>query len=196
MKLKILLGLISLWCAITPAIAQQMWVTSDTLNRRTCPGTHCGAVGKLFFRESATIYERRNGWGRVSKYYDASCVGGRSEYVDSGNAACDPSNGIVDGKFAEWISIEFVSADRPADPGARATGTSKLIGQSDDFRKYEAAFTKAAEALLAAGDCTRKDFEDMGGFVKSGKGATTYFTYCRGGSDRIYLDAATGRIYR
>ena len=93
--------------------------------------------------------------------------------------------------------MDLLSGARPADPGAGATGTAKLVAQSDDFHRYEAEFVKAAEALMASGRCTAGDFTDMGGFVKStDKGAGIYFTYCGGGSDRIYLDVATGRTFR
>ncbi len=84
---------------------ERYWVTSERLNRRTCPSESCGVVGQLFFREGVTIHERRDGWVRASQTYDASCVGGRSEYVDTGNAACAPANGITDGQFAEWVSV-------------------------------------------------------------------------------------------
>lgn len=174
----------------------QMWVTSDTANRRTCPSTECGVVGKLFFRESAKVAETKNGWGRVSKFYDALCVSGRSGYVDSGRADCTAENGIVDGQFAEWIKLDLLSEARPEDPAKDASGTAKLIGQSDDFRRYESEFVKAAEALMASGDCTANDFTEMGGWVKStNKGQGIYFAYC-GGSNRIYLDVATGRTFR
>src|SRR5690606_4483053 len=96
------------------AIADRLfWVTSDRLNRRTCPSENCGIVGQFFFREGVTVHERRNGWARVSQRYDASCVGGRSKYVDAGNANCDPANGISEGKFAEWVSATYLSENRP-----------------------------------------------------------------------------------
>lgn len=183
---------------VTSAAAEtQMWVAVDGANRRTCPSTECGAVGKLFFREAATVYEIRSGWGRVSRYYDASCIGGRSQYVDAGPSDCASENGIVDGQLAEWIRLDLLAKARPADPGAGATGTEKLVAQSDDFHRYKAEFVKAAEALIASGHCTGRDFSDMGGFVKStNKGAGIYFTYCADGSDRIYLDVRTGRTFR
>lgn len=60
----------------------RQWVTSERLNRRTCPSESCGVVGQFFFREGVTIYETRDGWARVTEPYDASCASGRSEYVD------------------------------------------------------------------------------------------------------------------
>src|SRR3546814_10820072 len=74
---------------ISPALASEaFWVTADRLNARTCPSTECGVVSQKFFREAVTIYERRDGWARITGYYDAACVGGVSEYVDEGTAFC------------------------------------------------------------------------------------------------------------
>jgi hypothetical protein len=181
----------------TPALAEtQMWVTTDRVNRRTCPSTECGIVGKLFYRESAKVTEIQNGWGRISKYYNAACSSGRSEYVDAGRADCTVQNGIVDGQFAEWVKMDMLSETRPADPGQGAVGTAKLVAQSDDFRLYEAEFVKAAEILISSGQCTADDFVEMGGFMKStNKGEGIYFTYCRGGADRIYLDVKSGKTF-
>lgn len=174
-----------------------MWVTVDRANRRTCPSIECGVVGRLYFRESATVIETKNGWGRITKYYDASCSGGRSEYVDSGKAECTSDNGIVDGQFAEWVKMDLLSDARPLDPGAGASGIAKLVASSDDFRIYEDDFVKAAQSLMASGDCTEKDFAEVGGFVKSAnRGSGIYFTYCQSGADRIYLDVKTGTTFR
>lgn len=82
----------------------KLWANADRVNRRTCPSTECGIVGQLFFREAAEVLEERDGWVRITRYYDGSCVGGRSEYVDSGNAACVASNGFDGSQFAEWVS--------------------------------------------------------------------------------------------
>ncbi|MBC7281968.1 hypothetical protein [Hoeflea sp.] len=181
---------------IAPVFADtQMWVAVDIANRRTCPSTDCGVVGKLFFRESAKVAETVNGWARVSRYYDAACSGGRSAYVEAGRMDCTSQNGINDGQFAEWIRLDMLAQSRPADPGAGATGTAKLVAQSDDFHRYLSEFVTAAETLLVSGRCSAKDFASVGGFIKStSKGPGVYFTYCGGGSDQVYLDVTTGKI--
>lgn len=177
-----------------------MWVTADRLSRRTCPDTKCGVVGQLFFREKATILEQRNGWARISKYYDASCRNGLSEYVDSGNASCDPANGITDGQFAEWVAIAHLASERPPDPAKGASGLAALVGGSDDYRIYKEAFVAAASKLISSGECKEADFKEMGGWMKSTthRDRPVYFTYCGGMHvrNRIYLDAASGRTFR
>lgn len=196
MRTKMLM--MALLFSASGALAEaQMWVNVDTLNRRTCPSTSCGVVGKTFFREAVTVHETKGDWARITKYYDASCSAGRSRYVDTGNADCSPANGIEGGRFAEWVSVKMLSSTRPADPGANASGVAKLVAKSDHFNRYERQFVQAAEKLLASGECTERDFLDMGGWVTStNKGSGVYFTYCRNGQDRIYLDVSSGRTFR
>lgn len=196
-----LVALIVAITALPATAADKYWVTSDTLNRRTCPDTSCGIVGRLLHRESVQLLEAKGGWARISKYYDASCRNGRSQYVDSGNARCAPNNGISNGKFAEWVSMQHLSVTRPVDPATGATGLKKAVLQSDHASKHGAAFEKASRSLVAAGRCTVADFQEMGGWVKAtGKyrDRPVYFTYCGGfsTSHRIYLDVATGRTFR
>ncbi len=178
------------------AYAEKLWVTVDRLNRRTCPDTSCGIVGRLFFREGVDVFERRGSWVRISRYYNASCVNGHSEYVDSGNATCTAANGIESGEFAEWVYAKALSTKRPLDPAKGTSGTAALIRGSDDYQKYKGAFVKATEALLASGRCTKAHFKEMGGWVKSSTygGSPIYFTYC-GDYRKIYLNAETGQTF-
>ena len=180
----------------TPIFAEtQMWVAVDKANRRTCPSTECGSVGDLLYRESAKVAEIKKGWGRVSRYYDAYCVNGHSKYVDFGRNECTAGNGILKGQMAEWVRMDLLSPKRPRDPSQGASGTAKLVAQSDDFRRYRTEFIAAAEKLMSSGRCSAHDLMNTGGFIKSTrKGPGVYFTYCGGGSDQIYLDVRTGKI--
>lgn len=197
MKRIIFLTLIVLFPSTTLA-EPEAWVTSENLNRRTCPSTECSIVGKLYFRERVTIYENRQEWVRVSKYYDANCKNGYSEYVDSGNAKCTPKNGIIDGKFAVWVNISFLSSKRPSDPTLGATGDYSLVKGSDDYSKYKLVFASSARKLIANGKCTENDFIQNGGWIKSSnyKNQPIYFTYCGGMriNNKLYLNAENGQI--
>lgn len=180
---------------------EQHWVTTERLDRRTCPSRRCGVVGQLMFRDAARVYETTDGWARISEPYDASCVAGRSEYVDSGQASCTEANGISGGRFAEWVEVGALSTTRPADPAATAATDETLVAQSDDFQRHRRAFAQAAAQLIADGRCTRQDFIEMGGWLKSVneyRDQPVYFTYCGGMTQahKIYLDASTGRIFR
>ena len=184
----------------TSESSNKHWVTSDRLNRRTCPSTDCGIVGQFFFREGTDVFEDKDGWARVSRYYDASCANGRSEYVDSEDSRCDPENGIVDGKFAEWVFADFLSEDRPPDPAADATGLEVLVAGSDDFQKYRGAFAQAAQSLISSGQCREADFRKWDGWMKSvnDRSQPIYFIYCGGSkvSNRLYLNTETGEVFR
>lgn len=175
------------------------WVTVDRLHRRTCPAERCGEVGWVGFREKVTVHEQRDGWARITQHYDASCHNGRSEYVESGDARCVSENGIVDGQFAEWVRVSSLSATRPADPGEGATGFHALVAESDDYHQFGDVFAKAAAELITSGQCSRADFEQGGGWLKSTtrRDDPVYFTYCGGmrRSNRLYLNAATGRVF-
>ena len=177
-----------------------LWNTADRLNRRTCPSTDCGVVGRLFHREKVTVLERVGEWVRITQPYNASCQGGRSQFVDEGNSACVSENGIRDGKFAEWVSANYLSAARPPDPSAGATGDLALVKDSDDYSKYSQIFAKAARNLIRSGQCSEADFKNNGGWVKSytKRSQPIYFMYCGRAhvNNRIYLDASSGRTFR
>lgn len=176
-----------------------LWVSSDRATRHTCPSEKCGAAGVLMFREGVEVFERKGDWVRITKPYSASCYSGVSEYVKSGNKACTPSNGIVNGQFAEWVNTKALTANRPADPAEGTEGDDKLVSGSDDYRRYGAQFRKAARELIDKGTCTASDFQETGGWMAStSKGQSVYFTYCGGMTvaNRIYLDAKTGRVFR
>lgn len=177
----------------------KLWVTTDRTARHTCPSTKCGVAGRLMFREGVEVLERKGDWARITKMYSASCVGGKSEYVKEGNKACATTNGIRDGKFAEWVQAKNFSKDRPNDPAENAVGDDSLIKGSDDYRIYKAQFSRAARLLIDEGTCTEADFKEIGGWMaSSNRGQGMYFTYCGGMSlsNKVYLDASTGKTSR
>lgn len=176
---------------------EQFWVKVEAVERKTCPSVKCGTVGKLSFRESAKVLETRNGWGRVTRFYDASCSGGKSQYVDSGRAVCDKSNGIVGGKFAEWVKMDGLSKERPAQAKAGNSAVEQALKDSDRYDEHKDRFIAAAEELMASGQCKLQDFIDQGGWVRStqkSRGVGIYFTYCDQGTKRVYLDVNTGKV--
>lgn len=198
--MKRILILVSLALGASNALAEEdYWVTVDRLNKRTCSENSCGVLGQLFFREKVTVKERHNGWARITKYYDASCRGGKSEYVDAGRANCIESNGIVNGKVAQWVSMKYLSQTRPADPGANAKGYAKAVSSSDDYRIYKNAFANAAKELVTSKRCSIDEIKSQGGFYKSTKykSQPIYFIYCGGYNlkNKIHLNAKTGEVY-
>lgn len=47
--------------AADAATFEQYWVTTERLDRRTCPSRRCGVVGQLMFHEAARVYETADG---------------------------------------------------------------------------------------------------------------------------------------
>lgn len=182
------------------AVAEpNLWVSADRVSRHTCPSVKCGVAGQLMFREGVEVLETKGAWVRVTKPYAASCSGGVSEYVKSGNSACVASNGIVKGMFAEWVPTKSLTKDRPADPGENASGDNALVKNSDDYRLYPSQFAKAARELIDDGICTAADFQEVGGWMSStNKGHSMYFMYCGGmtKANRLYLDVRSGKVSR
>ncbi|WP_324747142.1 hypothetical protein [Pseudomonas veronii] len=199
-KLPAFLTAIALLMTANIVVAEpSLWVSADRVARHTCPSDKCGIAGQLMFREGVEVFETKGAWVRVTKPYSASCSGGTSVYVKGGNSACVESNGIKNGMFAEWISKESLTKDRPADPGAAANGDDVLIRNSDDYRLYRSQFTKAARELIDKGTCTAGDFEEFGGWMASpDKGQGMYFMYCGGmtKANRLYLDVRSGNLSR
>lgn len=99
---------------VLPAGAEErMWVAIDDLQRRTCPSTECGVVGRFFFQESVIVFEKEDEWSRVSRYHSAGCYEGVSAFVEEGNPECSADNGIRGGEFAEWVQSKFLAAEPP-----------------------------------------------------------------------------------
>ena len=87
-----------------------------------------------------------------------------------------------------------------ADSPSNNEDTGKMIESSDNYSIYSQSFARATDELVVSGRCTRHDFEEIGGWVKSTtdyKDEPVYFTYCGGQtiSNRIYLNAVTGQIF-
>lgn len=197
---RFVVAVISTIISIQASATQDYWVKSDRVDRRACPSTQCDLVGQLFFQEKATVFEEKNGWSRISNYYSASCEGGRSEYIDSGNADCVESSEIQGGKFAEWVLREHLGTVRPEYHAKDAEGIHALVKGSDDYRTYKDAFAKATKELLEQGECSEADFQKMDGWMKTRnqRSQPVYFTYCGGMniSNKIYLDISSDQVFR
>ena len=155
--------LLPLFLASNSIAATDMWVTEGNVILRTCPDTKCGRIGTSYFREKATVMEEKNRWSRITKFYNASCVNGLSEYVTEGNAACVANNGIEEEQVAKWIPTNALDKVRPEDPAKNAEGDYTLIGNSDDYRLYKDVFAKTARKLINEGRCAAADLKKWAG---------------------------------
>lgn len=186
-----------------PLQAQQtdLYVSADQLSVRSCPSTSCGRISWLLSGQKVTVAETKNGWARISKYYDAACKAGRSEYVDTGNSACSEENGVSNGQFAEWVSLDYLEANREEPKPASSSSLINALRKSDNFGKYEAEFIRSTQQLIDEGKCTEADVVENAGWAKA-TGANAdlpvFFMYCNGFTvaNRLYLNASTGRTFR
>lgn len=96
---------------------------------------------------------------------------------------------------ADAEAAERIEADASA-----AEVAQRLIAGSDDLDEHHAVFSDAAMALVAGGTCTEAEFIENGGWVRSTtfESRQVYFVYCGGSTvaNRLYLDAATGDVFR
>lgn len=169
------------------------------MERYICFLSKCGVVGKLFFREGVDFLEKKGEWVCIIELYLVLCVGGESEYIKEGNKFCIRKNGIVNGKFLEWVKFSDFSSERLLDFVENVSGDDILIKGFDDYCIYKKEFFLVVRKLINEGVCMESDFKEIGGWmVLSNKGKNIYFIYCGGMMllNRIYLDVKSGKIFR
>lgn len=179
-----------------PASVKERWSTAERLTIRTCPSTQCAVTGWITDGSKVTVYEEKSGWSRIDEPHSAMCINGMSGMVDSGNAACTPANGIVDGQFARWVSSDYLANAKPEAPRT-AQGCGDLgLDNSDNYRRYSNQFCTAALKMINDGSCKSSDFREWAWSSSPAKGQDYYFTYCGGiqPRNRWYLNIRTGAI--
>lgn len=82
---------------------------------QSCPSPYCGSIARLIVEKPVPVYERRNGWIRISEYYDADCRNGITTFIEGPANACTRENGVHNGQVAEWApaaAFKIVSASQ------------------------------------------------------------------------------------
>ena len=159
------------------------YVSSGKLNVRLDANKNGKITNTLYKRQKVEVFEIKDGWARISRYYDGVAEG-------------------VSGNVARWVFAKHLSSSRPAEEKVSNANSpvAKAIKSSDDFSKYQNVFVPAAEKLINNGSCTLADFKEMGGWWRSSnhKPKPVYFMYCGGmtKNNRIYLNAATGVTFK
>ncbi|MDP0928495.1 SH3 domain-containing protein [Paracoccus onubensis] len=183
---------------LQPALAsvKEKWSTAERLTIRTCPSTQCGVTGWITDGSKVTVYEEKSGWSRIGEPHSAMCINGKSGMVDSGNAACTPANGIVDGRLAHWVSSDYLANEKPEAPKTAQACDDLGLESSDNYRRYSNQFCTAALKMINEGACKSSDFREWGWTSSPAKGQDYYFTYCGGIQlqNRWYLNIRTGAI--
>ncbi|QQX81104.1 SH3 domain-containing protein [Shewanella sp. KX20019] len=159
--------------------AGDYYVSANRLSVRLAPSTSGSITNTLNRKQKVEVFEVKNGWARVSKYYNGS-VEGKS------------------GQVARWVSAKYLSTTRPTDNFTSNTKLEKAIKNSDNYSLYRNNFIKLSDKLIKQGKCNLADYTEMGGWVRSTthKPKPIYFTYCGGfsKSNKVYINAKTGRI--
>ena len=157
-------------------------VTADSLNVRQAANETGKVTGKLYQQEKVEVFEVKNGWARISEYYNKE------------------TNGLSS-KVARWVFATHLSTPRPM--GNQVVGSSPIINaikSSDDLAMHQDTFVWVSEKLVTSGECKLSDFEDIGGWWRSvdHKPRPVYYTYCGGAIDnhRVYVNTATGTTFR
>lgn len=177
---------------------EYMYVTVENLNKRTCPSSECGITGQALLNNRLKIFEKQDGFARVTDYYNA-CDNGVHDFVDQGNSNCTVENGMKDGLFAEWVSLDYLSLEEKT-PSNSLDLDYALVAGSDDYSKYKDSFLNASQKLISNGTCTEKEIREDIWWKSTTTYASSpvYFIYCGSShtSNRIYLNAETGRIFK
>lgn len=158
------------------------FVTADSVEERLGPSTDARATNTIYKGQAVEVLEVRDGWARVSKFYDGA-VEGQS------------------GQVARWILAEYLGKEKPA--AVIVAVDNKLeqaLKDSDDFVKFRAGFVKGSQELINSRRCILSDFTKMGGWLRSTeyKPKPIYFTYCGGMTlaNKVYINAETGEILK
>jgi hypothetical protein len=158
--------------------------TVEILNVRLEPNKKGSITSSIYENQQVNVYEIKQGWGRVSEYY----------------------NGDVEGKtgmVARWVFMKHLSKNPPIEKESDKTKISileKALKSSDNYLRYKKSFIKASENLIKEKTCTVNDFKEMGGWMRSPDYSPKpiFFTYCGGmiKENRIYLNVKTGEIFK
>ncbi len=157
----------------TPALAEvttsgSYYVTASTVRVRLAPKSTAKVTNKLHRRNRVDVLEVRDGWARISKYYDGRVEG-------------------VSGKVARWVANKHLSAERPSDarqPKAprnpRISGLPK-VGQGGLTEADVAILHRGAKHFLDSGRCKQIEYAD-----KSTSKPNTYYVNCGGPRNHFF----------
>ncbi len=156
------------------------YVTSEKLNVRLAANKKGKTTNTLYKRQKVEVFEVKDGWARISRYYGGAVEG-------------------ASGSVARWVFAKYLSTTPPTEEKTKNINSpvARAVKSSDDFSKYKSIFISASEKLINSGKCRLGDFKEMGGWMRSTnhKPKPVYFTYCGGmrKSNRVYLNTATGK---
>ncbi|MDG2958812.1 SH3 domain-containing protein [Exercitatus varius] len=152
--------------------AYDAYVKTDTTFEYLSPSKKAKVTNTLRIGQKVEVFEEKNGFARVSKFYNGDSEG-------------------VSGEVARWVPISDLSLKNEKPDVKTNTELEKVIASSDDFHLYKDKFVAHSQALIDKGKCSITDFKEMGGWLKStSRGQYSYFTYCGGFTlqHKVYID--------
>ncbi len=159
------------------------YVAVDRLNVRLSPDVDGKITNALNRGQSISVFEVKDGWARISKYYNGQAEG-------------------VSGDVARWVYNKHLVSEKQEQQVTSNSGgpLQEAMQGSDDYGIYKDAFESASTQLVADGTCSVRNFAEMGGWLRSSsfKPRPVYFTYCGEmvESNRIYLDVDSGEVFK
>lgn len=149
------------------------YVKETVLKERLAPSATASVTNRIYRRQKVVVFEIRNGWARVSKYYDGA-VEGKGGQV----ARWVPASGL---SFSQ--PAEFPQPSLPTDPRIAKDALPK-VGEHGLTEQDVQVLYKGALKFLNLGKCTRVEYGD-----KSTSKANTYYINCGGPTNLFFTPA-------
>lgn len=148
------------------------YVAVDVLEERLAPEPNATVTNRIYRQQRVDVYETKNGWARLSRYYDGA-IEGKS------------------GQVARWVLAKHLSPARPADKPQPAIASDPRIPQGSIPKVGEDGLSESdvrilhrgAFHFLESGRCKRVEYAH-----KSVSKPNTYFVNC-GGANLFFTPA-------
>jgi len=144
------------------------YVTAPTVNVRLAPNANAKITNRLYRQNRVDVLELRDGWARISRYYDGRVEG-------------------LSGDVARWVSASHLSQHRPPDlaqpnlPDDPRIGGIPEVGESGLTESDVLILHRGAKLLLDSGRCKRIEYGD-----KSVSKPNTYYVNCGGPRNHFF----------
>lgn len=140
------------------------YVKEVALEERLAPSANGSITNRIYRKQKVEVFEIKDGWARVSKYYDGAVEGNTSQ-------------------VARWVLASGLSSSQPAElPQPPIQSDSRIakdaipkVGQQGLNEQDVRILYKGALKFLNSGKCSRVEYGD-----KSTSKANTYFVNCGG----------------
>jgi hypothetical protein len=138
------------------------FVKEAMVEERLAPAANAKSTNKIYVGQAVQVFEVRDGWARVSKFYDGE-VEGQS------------------GRVARWVPAKALSVTKPAAPAQKKQKKDSRIlndaipsvGQGGLTQKDVDILYRGATKYLDSGRCSRIEYAD-----KSASKPNTYYVNC------------------